>query len=304
MAATTPRKFKFTATTGFFEHDNDRPTTVPPVEVITSPGLGLIDRSYKTDETLDPERNKHTQWERFVHYLNHLNTGGGGKVVYKLIYAARHGEGYHNVKEAEVGTIAWESYWAKLDGDGKTVWADANLTPTGTRQALAMNCFWQNAAQSLRIPLPRRHYASPLTRCLGTCKLAFSGLSLPPTSGIETPAFRPVIKEMARERLGIHTCDRRRTRTEICESHPEFTVEDGFAENDELWKPDVRETLAEHVVRVEALLADLFANDDETIISVTAHSGTILALYAAIGHPEVRLAPGTIFPVLVRGEVV
>ena len=73
----------------------------------TLPGLGLIDRVYETDEAFDPRREKHG-WERFAHYLDHLNETGGGTAVYKLLYAARHGEGYHNVKEAEVGTAAWE----------------------------------------------------------------------------------------------------------------------------------------------------------------------------------------------------
>jgi hypothetical protein len=67
----------------------------------------LIDRAYDTDEAFDPRREKHA-WERFAHYLDYLNTTGDGKAVYKLIYAARHGEGYHNVKEREVGTLAWE----------------------------------------------------------------------------------------------------------------------------------------------------------------------------------------------------
>ena len=73
----------------------------------TKPGLGLIDRPYDSDAEFDPEHQK-TQWERFVHHLDHLNTHGGEKSRYKLIYLIRHGEGFHNVKEAEVGTAEWE----------------------------------------------------------------------------------------------------------------------------------------------------------------------------------------------------
>ncbi len=73
----------------------------------TLPGLGLIDRAYETDEAFDPRQEK-PGWERFAHHLNRLNEAGGGKTVYKLLFAARHGEGYHNVKEAEVGTAEWE----------------------------------------------------------------------------------------------------------------------------------------------------------------------------------------------------
>lgn len=70
------------------------------------PGLGLIDRVYETDEEFDPQREK-TAWERFAHYLDHLNRPGS-RAMYKLLYAARHGQGYHNVMEAEVGTALWE----------------------------------------------------------------------------------------------------------------------------------------------------------------------------------------------------
>lgn len=166
-----------------------------------------------------------------------------------------------------------------------------------------MRTFWEDAAVSLKLPLARRHYATPLARCLETCEMAFSELALPPGKG-EVPPFKPLIKELIRERLGVHTCDRRRTRTWIHENHPGFAIEEGFSELDQLWRPDVRETIEEHAARVEAFLDDLFASDDAPIISVTAHSGTILALYEVIGHPEVRVAPGAIVPILIRAEVV
>ncbi|AEO63944.1 4924f1e1-a2fa-40e0-8206-9f70fde90898 [Thermothielavioides terrestris] len=298
-------KFRFTAVLGFFEQD--RPAS-PPSDATTLPGLGLLDRSYETDDAFDPRRERHA-WERFAYYLDHLNRVGGGRTVYKLLYAARHGEGYHNVKEAEVGTAAWEAYWAKLDGDGKTTWFDAHLTERGTSQALAMKAFWEDAAATQKLPLPTRHYASPLARCLETCEKAFTGLTPPPPETAEgdepavaVPPFRPVVKELLRERLGVHTCDRRRTRTWIRDHHPGFAIEAGFAEHDELWRPDVRETLAEHAVRAEGFLEDLFANDSASIVSVTAHSGTIHALYEAIGHPVVRVSPGAVVPVLVKAE--
>ncbi|KAK4237156.1 histidine phosphatase superfamily [Achaetomium macrosporum] len=302
MAATTPKR-RYTAVNGFFEQDYASKSLSSEEGTTTLPGLGLIDRAYDTDEAFDPRREKHA-WERFAHYLDHLNSTGDGKAMYKLIYAARHGEGYHNVKEREVGTLAWESYWAKLDGDEKTTWADAHLTQRGIGQAQAMKAFWETGASTLGLPLPRRHYASPLARCLETCELAFAGLTLP-SSGheAEIPPFKPVVKELLRERLGVHTCDRRRTRTWIRENHPLFAIEDGFSEQDELWRPDVRETLLEHAARVEGFLDDLFVNDSETVISVTAHSGTILALYAATGHEEVKVAPGATVPVLIKAEI-
>jgi len=73
----------------------------------TSPNLGLIDREFETDAVFDPTREK-SAWERFENYLNHLNSQSAGRAQYKLVYLARHGQGYHNVKEAQVGRLAWE----------------------------------------------------------------------------------------------------------------------------------------------------------------------------------------------------
>lgn len=72
----------------------------------TQPGLGLINRTYETDATFDPEGEK-TQWERFIHFIEHENQSGQGKYTYKIVVAIRHGQGHHNVKEAEVGRDSW-----------------------------------------------------------------------------------------------------------------------------------------------------------------------------------------------------
>lgn len=188
-----------------------------------------------------------------------------------------------------------QSYWAKLEGDGKTVWADADLTPKGRDQALATNAFWKDAAANLGLPLARRYYCSPHSRCLDTCTLGFADIP-------DAPPFQPIVKEMIRERLGVHTCDRRRTRAWIAENHPQFAIEDGFKEADELWKPDVRETLPEHAVRMKAFLDDMFSHDDETIVSLTIHSGSIMALFSVIGHVGLHVAPGNIVPMLIKAE--
>ncbi|KAK1833927.1 histidine phosphatase superfamily [Podospora conica] len=276
-------KFAYTVVPGHFVQDGE-PEDISK-DVFTLPGLGLIEGSFG-------ETNR--GWAGFPDYLDQLNSESD-QVRYKLVFATRHGEGYHNVKEAEVGTAAWESHWAKLEGDGKSVWADADLTPKGRGQAMAANAFWKDAAANLGLPLPRRHYCSPHSRCLDTCTLGFADIP-------GAPPFRPIVKEMIRERMGVHTCDRRRTRTWITENHPQFTIEEGFKEADELWKPDVRETLPEHAVRMKAFLDDLFTNDEEPIVSLTIHSGSIMALFSVIGHVLLHVAPGSIVPMLVRAE--
>lgn len=173
-------------------------------------------------------------------------------------------------------------------------WYDAHLTEKGKRQALEIADFLKTSAAEFRMPLPKMHYTSPLARCLETTKLAFSG--------VETSEgnLKVVVKEDLRERLGVHTCDRRRTRSWIEAQYPDFKIEDGFTENDNLWKSQTRESQEEHVIRVERLLADIFENNTELIVSLTAHSGAIRALYAAVDHREVWVDAGAIVPVLIK----
>ncbi|POS73199.1 phosphoglycerate mutase [Diaporthe helianthi] len=230
-------------------------------------------------------------WESFLGHIHSLNQEG--KAKYKLFYYIRHGEGYHNVKEAEVGTAEWEGHWARLDGDDTRTWVDAHLTEKGKQQALAISTFLKSSEAQNGMPVPSRHYTSPLARCLETTRLAFSE-----HEGAE--GVKAIVKENLRERMGIHTCGKRRTRTWIQENYRSYQIEDGFAEHDELWQGDVRESLEEHALRFNDVLRDIFANDDEVVISLTSHSGSIRALYAAIGHRDVWVSPAAMVPVLIK----
>lgn len=111
-----------------------------------------------------------------------------------------------------------------------------------------------------------------------------------------------MIKENLRERLGVHTCDKRSSRAWIENTYPSFKIENGFTAEDGLWEPDKRETLEEHVLRSTELLDDIFENDINDIVSLTAHSGTIMSLFTATGWKKIPVAPGTIYPLLVKGE--
>lgn len=78
-----------------------------PVNLQISTNLGLINRTYPTDDEGDRKRKK-TQWERFAFYVNRLNRDAPRNVQYKVLIMGRHGEGFHNVAEAYYGTPLWD----------------------------------------------------------------------------------------------------------------------------------------------------------------------------------------------------
>jgi broad specificity phosphatase PhoE len=84
-----------------------------------------------------------------------------------------------------------QSYWAKQEGDDKLKWFDAHLTPVGIKQASTAAQFWVDQL-SEGMPMPDSYYTSPLSRCLQTCYLTFSGLDLAPEK-----RFKPQVKEVA-----------------------------------------------------------------------------------------------------------
>ncbi|KAJ8106123.1 hypothetical protein OPT61_g9748 [Boeremia exigua] len=278
-------KRKYTAQRGFFSHDDDPESW--DFRAVTRVDLGLLNRSYPTDSLIDESyaQIESTQWQRFKQYLEHLNANDSTK-HYKLLYLIRHGEGFHNVKEKEIGRAEWDRYWAKMPGDGSVVWADAELTANGEQQARSI----AEARAYLGGGTITAILSSPLRRCLRTVHLAF-----PP----ETRDRRPIIKEKLRERLGIHTCDQRSSRTWIAENYPSFDIEDGFDENDSLWTPDRRESIEEHTARSTELLDDIFDGDYGDYVVLAAHSGAIMSLFAATGWRKVPVAAGAVYPLLV-----
>lgn len=148
------------------------------------------------------------------------------------------------------------------------------------------------------IPLPETYYTSPLHRCLATADITFHGLQLP----AQQPCV-PEVKELLREAIGVHTCDRRSNKTYIHAHFPTYTFEPGFAEEDEMWRADVRESPFVHDTRMKKLLDDIFTHDNSTYISFTTHSGSIASLLRITGHREFRLPTGAVIPVLIKAEM-
>ncbi|KAL6719155.1 putative phosphoglycerate mutase pmu1 [Lecanora helva] len=297
-AKSYPKRFRYATVQGFFLQDE--PDTDPLSFDYTRAEFGLIDRKYDTDIEFDPDRQK-TQWQRFEHHLFYLNKNSEPDIHYKLLFLGRHGEGVHNVAENLYGTAAWNSHYSKLPGspDGSKIWLDAPLTEKGVLQALTAHEFWSHMLTAGHIPPPKTYYTSPLTRCLTTASLTFSSLPLPPSC-----PFRPIVKELLRETNGVHTCDKRSSRTYILDNFPSFGIEPGFSEEDELWDPEIRESDSKTDERMRRFMDDVFENGGkgEEVVSFTSHSGAVASLLRVVGHREFRLATGSCMPVLVRGE--
>jgi broad specificity phosphatase PhoE len=124
-----------------------------------------------------------------------------------------------------------------------------------------------------KAPLPQSYYSSPLLRCLATAYVTFSGLD----HSEESP-FIPTIKEMLREAIGVHTCDRRSSKSVIQQYYPNWKFEEGFAESDSLWVPDLRETDAARQPRARSAIDNIFNGDKNAHISISSHSGMISSL--------------------------
>ncbi len=108
--------FKFSAVPGFFINFTELADQDPSFRVTTLPGLGLIDRRHETveDDTPDDSRKDVKPWEAFKGHVYYLNRQNPASTVYKVLYITRHGFGYHNYFESNVGTEAWDVSLASL----------------------------------------------------------------------------------------------------------------------------------------------------------------------------------------------
>ncbi|KAF1931284.1 phosphoglycerate mutase family protein [Didymella exigua CBS 183.55] len=293
VPAAPPRDFhyKYTVQKGVFLQSED--STDDTTFDFKKQNFGLIDRSYPTDSDQD---SKEKIWPRFEHYARSLASSVTDGASFKVLFLGRHGQGWHNVAESKYGTHAWDCYYSALDGHDGLVWADAHLTPVGEQQAQDVNALWaEKLTQGL--PPPETYYVSPLTRTIQTADLSFRGLNLP--AGKD---YTPYIVELLREALGVHTCDRRSTKTALERAFPHLNFERGFSENDALWEADYREPRRARKYRLATFLDRVFAQDENVFLSLTSHSGAIASILEAVGHRPFALETGGVIPVFLRAE--
>ncbi|USP78943.1 hypothetical protein yc1106_06217 [Curvularia clavata] len=284
--------YKFTVQKGFFMQSEDE--TDDGSFDFKKSNFGLINRTYPTDSEGDEE--KKTLWARYERYVRSLDATRKENERFKVLFLGRHGQGWHNVAETKYGTKAWDCYWSALDGADGITWADAHLTPIGESQAKDVHTLWSSQL-ALGIPPPETYYVSPLTRTIQTADLSFSSLPLPASK-----PYKPLIKELLREALGVHTCDRRSTASHLRSTYPHLTFEPGFSNQDVLWQADYREPRSAREYRLKMLLDEVFERDEGVFLSFTSHSGAIGAVLRGVGHRNFALETGGVIPVFLKAE--
>lgn len=243
-------------------------------------------------------------WGELKTKLGALNASAAPGVKYKLVFCARHGQGYHNKVVDLVGITDWDNYWSHLNegtfNGEHYVWGpDPFLTAKGEAQAKLMNEAFTNELQ-IGCPLPTRLFSSPFTRSAQTLTITWDGILVS-----QDPDFKgrllPLVKEDLRETIGSHTCDKRSTKSIFLERLPNwgFHHEANFTEDDTLYLDNWREPLSDHAIRANRFLQDLYQYDDE-IIYCSSHSGEMKALLLATGHRAFAVPTAGMIPLVLK----
>lgn len=183
--------------------------------------------------------------------------------------------------------IPFWSHFSLLDGDDKTTWFDASLTPLGIAQATALSSLWLASHQ-------RRRPARP------------ADVAALPRAPSWTPhgwAYRPTVKEQLRERWTMaHVRPAAPARVDRRALAGVRVIEDGFVEEDVSGQQPRDETEAENQTRILEALADVFEHDGSHVVAWMFHSLAMQALLGALGMVPFKVQPATTVALLVRGE--
>ncbi|SCW00692.1 LAFE_0C09846g1_1 [Lachancea fermentati] len=266
-------------------------------------------QAYATDNStgVDAAGNKHLEFvvhgswkDLFASIPNDTDD-----FVYKFLVLARHGQGHHNVGVELYGEPEWDRYWSKLDGDEHRHWLDAHLTPLGIEQARDTGALILSP-MCKELGLPDVFYCSPMRRCIETFIGSWSQI-------LEGDGPVPVhIVENLRETLGEHTCDKRVNQKGVLENYQGASIntrtlqllyDQGYPDQDQLWKQDHRETDTEMDERIHLGLSRALSGS-ERFVSITCHSGVIQSALRVLAHPPVgHLNTGGIVCCVVRCKV-
>lgn len=203
----------------------------------------------------------------------------------KLIHFIRHGEGYHNVAQREWrAKKGWDGKTEPytIDNDPKWKYVDAELNKVGRGQA-------KDLQQRTKELSPEALVVSPMRRATVTGLLAFE----PHLARGEMPV---IACELAHERAGRHTCDKRLSKAQLAKLYPAVDYSLVADEEDPYWGDgETRESNRDLALRAGAL-AQWLLDRPEQHIAVAMHSAILLALFNAAfecADAETRLWFGT-----------
>lgn len=242
-------------------------------------------------------------WEQLIEEVDHLNETSAGNECYKVVFLARHGQGFHNIASQKFSKEDWMAKWRFLGTDGEITWGpDPDLTELGVQQAVQNNEFWLDQL-SKGAPIPSKFFVSPLRRSASTLVHTWKSIDIP----------KPVVCEGVRETIGLHLCHKRSTKSTIEQLFPNFDFEPGFTEDDQLERvySSEKEQLHEQFLRINYFLQKLFESDwdgekvdksaDSTFVNVTSHAGTMRAFITVVNHRKFTIPTGGQIPIVVKG---
>lgn len=251
---------------------------------------------------------KTKSWPQMMEEIEKLNKEAGENECYKLLFLARHGQGFHNVCVNKYGAEEWYRKWHSMRTDGEMVWApDPMLTELGINQAKENNQAWK-AQIAKGAPIPSKFFVSPLQRSSHTLVYTWND--------IKPEEKRPLVTESIRETMGLNLCDKRSSASVIRERFGKYGfILDELTEEDESYLPDTREKLHEQAIRVNGFLQNLFNEDwndatsatdplkklQNSVISTTSHAGTIRCFIMVLGHRHFTISTGGMIPIVVKG---
>lgn len=261
----------------------------------------LVDGFFKqSDDETDDMAFEYTKqdfgrkmtWEEIRSKVHELNAKSNENTCYKVLFLARHGQGWHNIASAKYLAQEWHDKWRFLGYDGEITWGpDPHLTELGVKQAQENRDAWGHQLQ-MNAPIPTVHFVSPLQRSCRTLEETWRGIEISP----------PIVSELVRETIGLHLCHKRSKKLEIQNRFPSFTFEDNFTEKDQLFDSfQRREEYYEQFLRANRFLQNLFDTFKDEYVSITSHAGMIRAFITVVGHRKFTVPTGGMVPVVVKG---
>lgn len=273
------------------------------------PVLGIFKQ---TDSTTDDLTFNYTRedlgrlhsWNDTVRRIEELNSTSPENESYKVLFLARHGEGWHNIASQRYPHEEWMRKWRFLGTDGELTWGpDADLTELGINQARENNEVWKDQMKK-GAPIPSKFYVSPLKRSCHTLNYTWEDIDIP----------TPLVAEKLRETIGVHLCHKRSTKSDIKKNFPTFEFEPDFPEEDDLFEKYSadREKLHQQFLRINSFLQELFELDwnnsdplenisKHNFVSITSHAGSIRSFITVINHRKFTIPTGGMIPVVVKG---